>query len=967
MTASTGHGVPRLLLLGGASLSARGATARLEKKTAALVAYLSLEGPTGRSRLAGLLWPESREATARNNLAQAVRRLKTAAGAALIEGDATLALAGASSDVGDLLRLAQAGDFAEAAALEGELLAGYDLDDCPDIDGWLRSARLRVARAWTRAAEAELARCESAGALDDAVAWAERLVRADPVSEAAHLRATRLWLARGDAPAAMRAYERCRQTLARELGMKPSAAMVEVFRTIREGAPAPKVGAASLPAQVLRPKWVGRAAELEVLARAGTARQTVVVEGEPGVGKSRLVRDFAAGAGVSFVIEGRPGDADVPFSTLSRALRVVLTAPGLTLGDWARAELARLVPDLFDDDAAGVTSTRSKLRFFEAVAHAFGAAAKGAPASLVADDMQWFDSASAEVVAWIAAGAARSDLLLRVLVAHRTAELPPEMVASLERAYDAGTAVRVALGPLSGQETEELVASLSVPGVEGRLEAVAAASRGIPLYALEIVRSIAESAASPSSGDASAVAVPDRVRSLLQRRLERLGEAALRVARVMAVAGPEFDLELAAHVLQKDPLDLADPLVELERAQIAIGSRLSHDLLAETVREALPAAVRAHIHARTAEHLARAGADPARVGQHLEAGGRPAEAAPLYVRAAMAARGLSRITDAIALFDRAARLFEACGNPQGASEALYLRSRTHMGSDADDVVTRLERIAQTDRDRARALCTHANVALERGRLEEARRVAREAHPLACAAGDVLVEAESLQAWLDAELRTGRVAEAEQAFGLFREASSRMADDPEAVAAVLYYEAELFLLRDLPTEAIATFDKTLALLDRWGQLRHSKAGILALMARALLAVGEVDRAEAAVREASAILAEATGANQSEAHVALARAGVLRARGLPAQALAALASIAAPMHELRMELAARELAAEIRLEQGDASAWAELGRIAADGRADARTRIAAERAKCSNLQDDQAVVSGSRPGSSSSHPR
>ena len=87
-------GAIRFSLLGGARLDVAAdppvTVARLEKKTAALVAYLAVEGATTRSRIAGLLWPDSKESTARNNLAQAVRRLRSAAGAPVIAGDETV-------------------------------------------------------------------------------------------------------------------------------------------------------------------------------------------------------------------------------------------------------------------------------------------------------------------------------------------------------------------------------------------------------------------------------------------------------------------------------------------------------------------------------------------------------------------------------------------------------------------------------------------------------------------------------------------------------------------------------------------------------------------------------------------------------------------------------------------------------------------------------------------------------------
>ncbi len=927
---------PRIVLLGGARVVAEKTIERLEKKTAAALAYLALEGPSGRSRMAGLLWPESREATARNNLAQVVRRLRTNAGASLIEGDSTLVLADASCDAVELFALAEMGAFAEAVLCEGELLEGCDFEGCPELEDWLRAARERVRRTFAKAAEGEIKRLEAAQQLDEAIALGERLIAADPLIESSHLRVSRLWLARGDAAAAMRVYDRCKKVLARELAMKPSAAMVEVHRAILAGKPV-RPTASPLPASVLRPRWVGRSREWAFLQRAHQARRIVMIDGEAGVGKSRLIRDYAQEKSASIFIEGRVGDGDVPFSTLARSLRQLFAGRRLLIDGWAKSELARVVPELFgDEEDDGATSIRTKVRFFEAVSHAFRAA-DGRESMMVLDDLQWIDRASAEVFIWLADESARGTIPLRIFGAYRTGELDPEVATNIQKGVLVGTTLRLTLGPLDARETRELIEALDIDELLGRVDAIAHASRGIPLYALEIVRSIIESSA-PLEGS---LAVPERLRLLLAKRLERLSEPALRLARVIAVAGPEFEIELAAFVLAKDVFDLAEPLAELERQQIVIGNRLAHDLLADSVRDALPAMIRCHIHSKTADYLQAKQADPARIAQHLEAAGRRREAAPLLILAASTARGLSRLADGVALFDHAARLYEAEGDLHAASEALYHRARSHMGADADDVVSRLDRYAITDLDKARALLVRANVDLERGDLEGARESATKAYPLAEAARDRLVIAESLQALLDADMRSGRLDEAERIFELFAKASATMSEDPEAEIAVIYYRAELYALREQHRDALTHFQIAVDKLDRWGQLAHGKAGIFAQMTRSHLALGEVALARRTALEAERLLGPATGTIQALAHLKISRAMLLHAEGQSEAALDVLRPIAAPAHELRLELAARGLMARIRAETGDfAGAEPELRAISAETRADASTRRAAE---------------------------
>jgi DNA-binding SARP family transcriptional activator len=222
----------RLKLLGGASLVGEGVyLERLERRTAGLLAYLAMEGTTPRSRLAGLLWPCSREKAARNNLAQVLLRLRKLVGRALVLGVDTLSLTPA-------LAIDVRGIDVEA---RGALLDGYDYDGASEFEAWLYASRERIARARRRALEEKATEAEERGDHVAAIAWAERLVIEDPLAESAHRRVIRLYLASGDAASAMRAFKRCKDALKKELGIEPSdatrALALEILRRPRRSAP----------------------------------------------------------------------------------------------------------------------------------------------------------------------------------------------------------------------------------------------------------------------------------------------------------------------------------------------------------------------------------------------------------------------------------------------------------------------------------------------------------------------------------------------------------------------------------------------------------------------------------------------------------------------------------------------------------------------------------------------------------
>src|SRR5262245_14055176 len=182
-------GVPRLVLAGNAR--------ELERKDAALLALLAIDGPTARARAAGLLWPDVDDDAARNNLRQRLHRLRKRAGRDLV------------LTIQDVLRLAddvsrdvsigaqQAAGPLDDDAAAGDLLGTFAYDDCSDLDNWVATARVRHRSARRDALAAAAARLEQDGQIAQALRLAEQLLSEDPLLEHAHRRAMRLHYLRG--------------------------------------------------------------------------------------------------------------------------------------------------------------------------------------------------------------------------------------------------------------------------------------------------------------------------------------------------------------------------------------------------------------------------------------------------------------------------------------------------------------------------------------------------------------------------------------------------------------------------------------------------------------------------------------------------------------------------------------------------------------------------------------------------
>lgn len=207
----------------------------LERKGAALLAYLALEGPTPRSLLAGLLWPEVGEEGARNNLRQRLYRLRRlGVGLAVVQREFLALDDRLEVDLKQFVEEVGRGKYEEALSRKGVLLA-YEYDDLPEFGEWLLRARGRLERLRHQARLGAMIRLERAGQYAGALALAEAWVEEDPLSEEAHRQVMRLCYLLGDRARALAAYHRCQEILRRELGLSPFPATVALARAIDKG------------------------------------------------------------------------------------------------------------------------------------------------------------------------------------------------------------------------------------------------------------------------------------------------------------------------------------------------------------------------------------------------------------------------------------------------------------------------------------------------------------------------------------------------------------------------------------------------------------------------------------------------------------------------------------------------------------------------------------------------------------
>ncbi|GGR30879.1 ATP-binding protein [Deinococcus ruber] len=685
------NGSWRLSLFGVPQLRAPDAhLVRCEGKPLALLTYLALEGRVARARLADLLWPGVGETTGRNNLVMLLRRLRHSAGAELWQPGDSLSL---RPEVEVDVRALLAGTARLSPELfeAGPLLEGAAWPELEEFSEWLLGWREWLDALRARLALDEARTREQAGQFlpaQQAAAWALRL---DPVSEDAHRARMRLAYLAGDRAAALQAYQHCQDTLQERLNTAPLPMTQALARLIERGGQLPQLPEVPAPLpRTLHPSvLVGREAAWAAMEAAWQRGQTILVVGEAGAGKSRLATEFAASKGCTLLLEGRPGDASVPYAAAIRHLRRALGSGAPQLGEAALRSLSRLLPELGDQPDSG---EGADARLKHSIAQVL-AGARQEKAAVLYDDLQYTDDASIEVSGLLAPQQDGPG----ILVCYRRGELARPHEDALATLVTAGRAVRIELEGLSAAEVGTLLASAGLPESALLGEQLVHVTGGNPMFVLEAARHLQE--AGQQRALLNAVAVPPRLEQMVLARLDRLAGAALPVARAASVLQQSFTPEQVAELLGVPLLEAGAAWDELERAEILRGERFSHDLLAEAVYRGMPPVVRRLLHRAAARLLERQHAPAARVARHWLDGGSQPEAAQWLIQAGAAARATFRPREAEGFYEQAVQLYDALGQPDDAFEGLI--GQVAMLHEMEDARSRQATLIQALKARAR--------------------------------------------------------------------------------------------------------------------------------------------------------------------------------------------------------------------------------------------------------------------------
>jgi DNA-binding CsgD family transcriptional regulator/tetratricopeptide (TPR) repeat protein len=377
---------------------------------------------------------------------------------------------------------------------------------------------------------------------------------------------------------------------------------------------------------------VGREAEL-ALAAAGVRElsagraSVLAIEGEAGIGKTRLVQSIvddarSRGAAV-FSGQAHPFERTRPFGVLAGALDLSRRSP-----DPRKAAIGRLLAG----QGAGAPVRPAgdvQYRVVEEIVDLVEALSAERPVLLVAEDVHWADSASLLAILSVTRQLPLAALL--VVVTARPSPLPAEVVRLLDD-LAAGGARTLRLQPLKPDDVAALAADLLGASPGPALTAMLAKAGGNPLWAVAMLRSLADGGMLRRVGDSvepTTFELPASLSGLVVRRLRHLPTATLELLQVTAVLGDAPSLRDVATVARRPPAEIVAQLREAFDAQLLDEADdrvvFRHQLVHDAIYQHVPPPARRLLHREAAVALMAAGADQLDVADHLMLGAEPGD------------------------------------------------------------------------------------------------------------------------------------------------------------------------------------------------------------------------------------------------------------------------------------------------------------------------------------------------------
>lgn len=691
-----------LRLCGDVAVTGNGVSAgALGAKSIALLAYLALEtGAHSREELTSLLWGEYPEEKAKASLRQALTHIREAVPGFVRVDRTSVALVGdVGCDVVTFRRLAKESPRAAADFAVSGFLDGLQLRRCPGFDEWADAIRAALVRQLGEVLATVTRELLATQQWRDAARYADRWVTLMPLSAAANGARIEAHFMASDRDVALDAFAEYRTRLAEETGQTPEREIVDLVERIRAAGAAVGRRQATEEWYATAPSFegslVGREREWEALTRAWRrvtdGRSGVaVIEGEAGLGKSRLAGDFLrwVGAGGGTVLRGRAYDVrgGAPLGGIIEALRSAVDAPGLAGTDpqWL-TEVARVVPELRARfPALGSVSAPTAAdgwRLFEGIAQLLAALAEEAPVLVLIDDLQWCDSDSCALLHSLIRRLDGTPVFWCLTFSPGAVERDTAAARLVRALRSFPHALALALRPLSEDEVWQLLRGLgrvSAPTGARRFAArIHEVTSGFPFYVVELLKTLFAQGWLTVDADTGewmlrtqgvdetpVLTLAPSVHEAIAERIECLPDELSAVLISIAVSARGCRADVLSHVHGISRLRAAaagDALVERHLAVEEDGLyRCAHPVIARVVNGSLGASRRREVHrglALALEAATRPGGeatDAGEIARHAEQGGERAMAYRYATLAAAACEARFAYEEALTWLDLAA-------------------------------------------------------------------------------------------------------------------------------------------------------------------------------------------------------------------------------------------------------------------------------------------------------------------------
>lgn len=747
------------------------------RKATALLAYLSVTSqPHTRDALATLLWPDYDQSHSKAALRRTLSVIRKGIGHEFLDTqhDSVLLVKGAGVSVDaiafhELLETIKEHQHTQetvcpechlaltsaAEIYQDDFLAGFGLRDSNEFDDWMffQSEELRRELAWTL----ELLSSTNAnnGDYELAISNARRWLSLDPLREEAHRQLMLVYAWAGQRNAAIRQYRDCVRILEQELGVAPLDETTQLYQEILGNRVSPQhkhvsqintqlEGVTAGPSKhtiidTQRPlevemlsrtdftlPMIGRSRDWEALLLCHNAAKrngwVVVIDGEAGIGKTRLVNEFSdyARSQGSRVFQARcyEGETHLAYGPFYSGLEALLRADdvaerlGSISAHWL-IEAAQLQPEIYNlvpglPMPPSLDSPGAQGRFFEGLRQVLCELLNGqAPGVMVLDDLHWADAASLDLLMYILHRLEQTNLLILFTWPEGAIETNPRILQLLVEAQRTRRSTYLHLERLNAEQVDQLVRQFSdfpISHVEEFSQKLYQESEGLPLFTVAYLNATqVENQPRLESG----LSLPSDIRNLLLARISLLDEGANQLIGTAAVIGRSFDYSILREVSGRSEAETVKGLETLLAHRLISENKHSrsnsdttydftHEKLRELVYKEIIQARRQLLHRRVAEALLNSPQgrrDPAAiagmVAYHFQHGGQGNQASEYYRLAGDRSRSLYANETALSHYQAAlaagpadaAALYEAIGDLQ-----------TLLG-DYEDALISLERAA----------------------------------------------------------------------------------------------------------------------------------------------------------------------------------------------------------------------------------------------------------------------------------